>query len=672
VGAVDARVGRAQRWLFGLVGPLALALMAVTGTLGCRGCGTPAGVVARLAELHGTALRSAGVKSDAWSSAGAGATFVVGDAVRTGAAASAKVELLSGGGLKLGENTLVRFLAQGAGPGSRSVGVETGEAEVETGSDSLAIETPFGAARLEPGSRVRVAASTDDSRFEVVVGRAEIERDGGEATKLEASQRFVVTAGRAVVESLEPREPPEAGVGVAAASPADASAEAGASLAVEADVRGSGVRSAAPGKGPLVPLGEGHVEMAEGSRIVVPEGATVAVTRGGERAVVVGQADVVVGRAGGPLLENRGGRVIVSSPTPGTRIDVPGGSIVLAAAGAGSRQAQVTVDRQAAQVIAEAGRVDLQGHLSTASLGAGQSGTLDRKGVAQVEASAPTAADVTLPSGESCVIHSPRGSAAVRIRLDGVCPGDALLEVVSGGARRTVFVRGDGPGAAVVSLGPGAHGDRVRCVDADGRPGEARPGGTIQVLRDSGVQMVPRTAPRNVVDADGRHYSVLYQNLLPLITARWPRAPVDRATSLHLEPSKGAGQVLHAAAGSPSASPAALAEGEYRFWFEVDGDAATRSPETTLRIAFDNAAPAAQVQLPVEGQTAGDVVHVAGIAIEGASVSVGGVPIPLDAAYRFTADVPARPGDPKDRSVAVRIAHPTHGVHYYLRTLGGA
>jgi hypothetical protein len=643
-----------------------LALLAFGGSLqGCRGCGARPEAVARLAELRGAAVRSTSARPDAWADAVPGVTFSLGDAVRTRPASSAKVDLTAGGALRLGENTLVRFLAKGPGASPGRVGVETGEAEVETGGAALEVETLLGAARFEPSSRVRVTASGTDARFEVLVGRAEIEGDGGTMT-LGPTQSFVVTSGRAILESSD------AGVPDAAPPELDASASAPAGLVVEAEVHGAGVRTGPPGKGPLTPLAQGRSEMLEGARLLVPDGASVVLSRGAERAMVVGQAEVVVGRAGGPLLESRGGRVVLTSPSVGTRIDVPGGSIVLAVAGPGSRQAQVVVDHRSARVVAEAGQVELRGRMSTATLGAGQGGSLDDKGLAQADANVPTAADVTVPSGESSVIHSPRGAAAVRIRFDGVCPGDALVEVVSGKARRSVFVRGDGPAAALVALGLGSHTNRVRCVDADGRPGEARPGGSIQVVRDSGAQPVPRTAPSNFVDADGRRYSVLYQNLLPQITARWPRAPSDRATVLHLEPAKGPAQVIQAPRGTAAVPPGAIVEGEYRFWFEAEGDPPARSPETTLRVAFDNAAPAAEVQLPAEGQAIEGVVHVAGVAVEGAAVSVDGVAIPLDPAFRFRGDVPAPTGEKRDRSIAVRIAHPSHGVHYYLRTIGGA
>src|SRR5581483_1077060 len=231
--------------------------------------------------------------------------------------------------------------------------------------------------------------------------------------------------------------------------------------------------------------------------------------------------------------------------------------------------------------------------------------------------------------------------------------------------KHTVFVHGGGPAAAVVALAAGTYAGRVRCVDAQGRPGDPKPTGTLRVVRDSGAQTVPRTAPHDFVDADGRHYSVLYQNLLPQITMRWPRAPAGVKASVHVEGSSGSPQVFPAPDGT-SASAGALAEGSYKFWFQADGDPSTRSPETTLKVAFDNAAPAAELQLPVEGKAAAGSVTVAGVAIEGASISVDGAPLPLDSAFRFRGDVTAGSGDPPNRSLAVRISHPSHGVNYYL------
>jgi hypothetical protein len=357
---------------------------------------------------------------------------------------------------------------------------------------------------------------------------------------------------------------------------------------------------------------------------------------------------------------------MIVSPSAGIRVDVPGGSIVLAAGGGGNAQAQVSLDRGTAHVVSNTGQLELRGRAGAAVLTPGQSGTLDAAGVAVADVKGPSAADVTVAGGESPVVHSPRGVAAVRIRFDGACGGDALVDVGAGRATRTMFV-GGAVSAVVVPLGVGTYRYRVRCVDA-GVAGEAKQTGTIQILRDGGAAPLPRSAPHDFIDADGRKYSVLYQNVLPQITVRWPHPP-DQPCSLHLERGAGKVEIVRAPSGTAALPAGALEEGAYRLWFEADADGATRSPDTTLKIAFDNAAPAAEVLQPVDGQVATDTVHVAGVALEGASVSVNGVALPMDPEFRFRGDVPAPAGD---RSIAIRIAHPLRGVHYYLRTLGGA
>ncbi len=640
---------------------LALAVPLV----GCRACGSNDGVVARLAEVHGQAGRSGSGVPEQWSGASPGASFVIGDAVRTETASTAKVDLVAGGALRLSEKTLVRFLPQGTAIGLRRVHVETGEAEVESGGAGLDIDTAIGAAQIEPGARVMITATSTEARFQVMVGRAQIDIDGG-AMKLEAGQRFAVSTGVAVVDpSLSAAKPD-------AASPADAGeVEAGLAALVDVDVRGEGVRVGISRQGALAPLAAGKSQLAEGARLVVPDGASVEVSRGSERATVAGRADVLVGHQGSSLLEARSGRVMVTSPSAGTQIAVPGGSIVLAAVGSGTVQAQVTIDRGTARVLSNQGSMELRGRQGAATLGPGQSGTLDGSGVAVADVSAPSAADVTIPGGESPVIHSPRGVAAVRIRFQGACPGDALVDVGAGRATRTMFV-GGALSAAVVPLAVGSYGYRVRCVESGGLAAETREprqSGTIEVVRDGGAAPLPRTAPRDVIDADGRKYSVLYQNVLPQITVRWPRAPAERPSSLHIELTKGRLQTIAAPSGTAALPAGALGEGAYRFWFAVDGDDMARSPDTTLRISFDNAAPTAEVKQPLDGQPVADPVHVSGIAIEGASVSVNGVPVQLDPEFRFRGDVSPPAGD---RSIAIRIAHPLRGVHYYLRSFGGA
>ena len=89
-----------------VVAPLALA----TCASGCRACASNEAVVAELVDVQGAAMRSGPADGAAWGTASKGATFALGDAVRTEAASTAKVELAAGGALRLSEKTVVRFL----------------------------------------------------------------------------------------------------------------------------------------------------------------------------------------------------------------------------------------------------------------------------------------------------------------------------------------------------------------------------------------------------------------------------------------------------------------------------------------------------------------------------------------------------------------------------------
>jgi hypothetical protein len=110
-----------------------------------------------------------------------------------------------------------------------------------------------------------------------------------------------------------------------------------------------------------------------------------------------------------------------------------------------------------------------------------------------------------------------------------------------------------------------------------------------------------------------------------------------------------------------------LGEGTHRVWL-VAG--ARRSPETTIRIRFDNAAPTASLREPARGTALvpGARVRVAGVVLEGFDVRAGGVALPIDAQLRFAGEVPV----PVDTdALVVRLSHPRHGVHYYVRRVGG-
>ena len=195
-------------------------------------------------------------------------------------------------------------------------------------------------------------------------------------------------------------------------------------------------------------------------------------------------------------------------------------------------------------------------------------------------------------------MHDPGAPTGVRIAFANLCPGEGEVEF-SGSARKK-GARSRGTGSALIVAGPGANRYKIRCVDDNGA-GDVRAQGVISVARDSGAAQLPRKAPHNTIDADGRRYTVMYQNLLPQLTVGWPTAPTGRSFILHVEPERGQSRTVDAKTASVKFPSGQLGEGTYSLWFETRDDVAHSSPKTTLRIDFDNAAPAAHIQEPPAG-----------------------------------------------------------------------
>ncbi len=279
----------------------------------------------------------------------------------------------------------------------------------------------------------------------------------------------------------------------------------------------------------------------------------------------------------------------------------------------------------------------------------------------------PTVADVTLPAGESAMIHDRHATVAVRIAFETHCPGGGVLEL--GGTERgdRAFRRPRqriaGKTAGVLMLPPGSHRYRVACGAGHGRPVAA---GILVFRRDSGTAPVPRTAPSNVIDADGRRYTVLYQNRLPALTLVWPNPPKSSELVLHVE-SNGKEREFRTTSTRHILPSGTVAEGEHRLWF-VAADGKVESLKTALTVRFDNAAAAAQLQAPEDGgRWSGPEVEVIGIALEGSTVTVAGKPLATDSHGRFRGQ--AAPPGASDRAIAVRLEHPRSGVHYYVRRM---
>jgi hypothetical protein len=262
--------------------------------------------------------------------------------------------------------------------------------------------------------------------------------------------------------------------------------------------------------------------------------------------------------------------------------------------------------------------------------------------------------DLALPP-ENAVLHVPVPPARVRIDLP-PCEQPARVDI--GAGKRAIVLRGAaGADHVMAALDVGARRVRVRC-------GETLASDVLlRIQRDAATQELPKSAQRVDVEADGRKYTVHYQNVLPAVTFVWPGAPEGGSYTLVLQ--RGSKSQRY-----PTTMPrlalraGELAEGELRYWFEGAG---TRTRESTLRIVFDNTARSAYLSEPRMGvPVTGPTVVVAGAALAKSEVSVAGHSLPLDAQGRFRGEVPVTADE---QSITVRVRHPQAGTHYYLRRI---
>jgi len=276
---------------------------------------------------------------------------------------------------------------------------------------------------------------------------------------------------------------------------------------------------------------------------------------------------------------------------------------------------------------------------------------------------APTFADITISSGESATIHDPAPPTNIRIPI-GNCESGGVIEIKSAGrGKKPLSVRGERD--AIARLPRGTHGYRIRCL-INGKPSrKTLVRGQLSVRRDAAIRRLPKAAPTVQVEADGRPYTVRYQNLLPRITFRWPDPAVSNTYTFHIKSGKGKTRTESSSRPEIVYRSGQLEEGNHSFFFSTaDG---RRSANGRLRIAFDNTARTAYISEPVEGTpTPGQAVRVAGTALTHSQVSISGQKVSVDAQGRFRAETVA----PKqDRAIAIRVQRKTSDIHYYLRHL---
>lgn len=620
------RLARRAAWL-------AMASSIALGS--CEGCTEPgaATLVSHRGSVHRQRVEQPGAR---WEPADDGAQFEIGDGVRTEAGATALLRLRGGAIVRLMEQTEVRFHLPGEAS-ERSIDVRAGEAMVEA-EEQVALRTVFGDAILEPGTRALLRGG-EEPRFTVVVGHATM--DGAEGlVELMAGRSLAVAIGRAEVEDARR-------FGSGSASPDSAPSS------VTLTVRGRGASWWPAGAQAWMELPEGEHTVTPGARLALEPGSRVTARRGEGRIDLSGMGRAIVGGEEEPILTATAGELDLDGRRDEVALRVPGGVITATFDRArGGSRARVAIDVGGAVVQATEGRVRIWDGARDAWLDIGEALTLTSD-ASDRPPYGPVRADLWVRAGETFWVHAPRVPVVVGLSaLD--CAGEAVVETDDHGAR--------GMGRVGIALPTGRHDYVLRCVGLDGSVAEeptAR--GRIRVVEDSGRSPVPLRPPENVVEVDGRRYTLLYQNLPPRIVVKWA-APFTRGPyTLTLNGDE------RRARRSPrprfELPSGVLREGTHVL--AVHAADGRRSQETSVVVRFDNAAPTASVRRPIDGAfSAGDRVEVAGVVQRGWRVRAEGESLSLDDQYRFRGAVTA----PTQRNaLAIRLSHPERGVHYYLR-----
>jgi hypothetical protein len=398
-------------------------------------------------------------------------------------------------------------------------------------------------------------------------------------------------------------------------------------------------------------LGRGTHTLAPGADLRLAPGSDARLTRGRERVRLRGAGDAVLG-GDDALLELKRGTALMDADGTDVVMRVPEGSL-RAHGEAGGTLATVLVGPRDGKLTVAQGRV-------TATLG-GVTGTVaaggDRSwkhGGGSAMQPGPSYHNMLARAGESFVVHAPEAPVAVGFDI-GKCPGEGVLELL--GARQ----QARGTGSANLLFSAGIRGYTLRCIGPRG-PGNIVARGSVHVLVDPGTRKLPTRAPTSHVEADGRSYTIYYQNQLPDVAVRWPNPPSEAHYQVVLD-------------GAPTSIDAPehlfvsgmLRDGTHTLSFQAGP---RRSRTTTVIVRFDNAAPKASLGAPANrGFTPGDVVTVEGVVLPGWRVALPGGSVESGAGDRFSGQVQTSKERP---DIAVRLSHPRLGTHYYLRRAAGS
>ncbi len=190
--------------------------------------------------------------------------------------------------------------------------------------------------------------------------------------------------------------------------------------------------------------------------------------------------------------------------------------------------------------------------------------------------------------------------------------------------------------------------------------GSVAASGKLQVRRDSGTRPLPKEAPSNPIDPDGRTWRISYQSVVPNVKVKVPGTA--KKYTVHLQ-TGGVDEVYESTKPMVTIDGKKLKEATYTYYVERDG--VKLDKVSTLIIDFDQTAPQVYIEAPANGKPFAAEVDVRGAVLPGWTAKVEGVEIPVDKnTRRFRAKV-APPATAQ--ALAIRLSHPQRGVHYYLR-----
>jgi hypothetical protein len=587
-------------------------------------------VIARLIETRGSPVeRDVAARQGSWSAAKPGAEFTLGDGMRTGEQATAKLQLADGSQLSVMPSTTLRFLAEGDAGQSLGIDLQSGEAVIRASSKDLRLRSHVGLATLRAGSLVTLTRTDQALGFLVQLGGVQFQ-DG---RSLGRGQQLQLGIGAAVLAEPVPdeRRPP-----------------------VMLDVRGAGVRARSADRRNWQELAAGSHEAAPGTELRVAAGTSADLTRGKDSAQLRGAGEYVVG-IGAALVEARSGNVTLQSVDDDIEVHVPGGVILVRKHAGGSRaNVQVGADQGELKVLAGAVTVSFNGTTEELSAGDQRSWSTGEERAAagqEGESAGPPYYNVAARAGESFVLHAPELPVAVAFDFGTRCAEQGEIELL--GKRQ----RSRGEGRASLLLSAGSRAYTVRCVNAAGTPGRVVARGTLHVLLDAGTRKLPPAPPTSFVEADGRTYTIYYPNQLPEISIRWPNAPQEDSYVLEVD-----GKPEDVTKPEYVFKSGSLRDGTHQVSFRA---AARRSRTTTIEVRFDNNAPTASLNQPADRSfTVGQEVKVEGVSLQAWKVSLEGGTITKESDGRFSGLITPTAGRP---DIAVRLSHPRLGIHYYLR-----